>query len=479
MLSGTWLSVLALVMGGSFFLPTEPTQSGQTALLYKFASEDSAKMSTMANKGSGRAIIANLDSMILTLHENGALIKSFPIISKGRPGTPWETPTGRYVVQLKEKKHFSSIGHTWMPYSMQFYGNFFIHGWPTDSEGKPVPRGYSGGCIRLETEAAREVYDFIPGGASVYIEGGAHTSSFSTSSHYYLRGDGPPPNISSDTFLVADVNSGAVLWDRNSRVARSARGLTQMMTALTAVGVVNQYKIVRMSEIILGESIVRKHKIGAVDEMPIGTLIYPLLFDANDTAGTVFSSIHGNKQFVKYMNEKAQAIGMENTTFSGPLSVDASTTTARDLYTLIAYVKNAKQFLLSVTLSEKRVLSDAAGADRYEWQNRNLWVENGDSRFRGGIVSIDSAGRGSAMLLFESVLSEFGSRTLAFVILDSAHLEEDVKVMRKFVEEHFIYGIEPSAAVFVNEVDDHSLNFFQRAKRLLNLERSLLTGVNE
>lgn len=473
MLSGAWLSLLALVIGGSILLPEERTASGQSlALLYKFAARDRIAAVAEHNE-QGRSMIANLDDMVLSLYEEGVLIKSFPILSKGRPGTPWETPTGRYTIQLKEKKHYSSIGHTWMPYSMQFYGNFFIHGWPTYENGKAVPLGYSGGCIRLDTDDAREVYDFIPKGVTVYVKGGAAESDFATSSRYYLRGEGAPPNISAGAFIVADASSGSVLWERDSSHMKSAGGLTQMMTALTAVEVVNQYKIVRMSEILLGESVVRKHKIGAVDEMPVGTLIYPLLFDTNDTAGKVFASVHGKKQFMRYMNEKAQAIGMTDTAFSGPLSGDLSTTTARDVFALIAYVKNSKRFLLDVTLTPNKVLSNDEGEDRYEWQNRNPWIMSGDSAFRGGVAAIDDAGRGSAMLLFEVPLAEFGSRTIAFVVLDATHLEEDVLALRKFIETHFVYGAQRESGTFIREEGEAVLDFIQKAKHLLDLDRDL------
>ncbi len=114
-------------------------------------------------------IEADLEAMKITLYENGVAKETVPIASKGRDGSWWETPTGRYAVLGKETEHFSSIGQVWMPWSIQFYGNFFIHGWPHYDDGTPVPPSYSGGCIRLSNENAEKVFRFAAKGMPIII----------------------------------------------------------------------------------------------------------------------------------------------------------------------------------------------------------------------------------------------------------------------------------------------------------------------
>ncbi len=469
-LAGGWLSLTALTIGGSILLPPERSASdASAALLYRYAASD-VSVSARQEKDIGRAIIADLDTMQLSLYEEGVLVKSFPILSKGRPGTAWETPTGNYVIQARELKHFSSIGGTWMPYSMQFYGNYFIHGWPTYADGSEVPIGYSGGCIRLGTDDAQEVYEFVPKGARVSVVGSGSASVATTTAEYFLHGDGSIPDVSARAFVVEDAHSGHVLWEVASEEAVRTRGLSKMATALTALEVVNQYKLVRMSELLLGKSILRKYSIGAIDEMPAGVLIYPLLFDTNDTAASVFASEHGSKQFVKYMNEKTRAIGMHNTVFAGPRSTDTSTTTARDLATLLTYVKKNKNFLINVTLTKEKTLFDSDGDERFTWQNRNPWIVSNDAAFRGGIIDMDDRGAGSAMLLFDIAVSEFSSRTIAFVVIDSAHLEEDVMKLRRFVSENFIYGVGEKGTMFIKEAGEPIPGLLEKAKQLLEFE---------
>ena len=473
LLAGLWLSFVAFAMGGSTLLPSgEHMRDESPALLYKFALNEEIRRPSVS-LGEGRSVVADLRSMQLSLYENTVPVQTFPILSMGREGTFWQTPTGSYVVQTKEVKHFSSIGETWMPYSMQFYGNFFIHGWPTYVDGSDVPKGYSGGCIRLATTDAEKVYDFASIGTKVFVVGGVSQENVATTSRYYLRGNGDLPPISASSFVVADMKQGSVLWERDAESMRSAGNISSLVTALTALETVNQYKKVRMSELLLGQAVLRKYSVGSADEIPVGALIYPLLFDTNDTAAKVFARDHGTKQFVKYMNEKVSAIGMEDSVFSGALSVDSSTTTSRDLFRLLQYVDEQKHFLIDVTLAKDRMLTDENGAKRYAWENKNPWILANDAMYRGGIAEVHPDGSGNAAVLFSLPLSEFDDRTVAFIVLDSGDVIHDVDALRTFVVEHFVYGVDATDAMFVREANEPTPSLFQKMKEVFDLGKLL------
>src|SRR5262249_8327961 len=70
---------------------------------------------------------ADLSGMKLRLYRQGAVVTEVPILTKGRPGSWWETPAGFYKIQSKAQSAFSSFGHVYMPWSMAFQGNFLIH----------------------------------------------------------------------------------------------------------------------------------------------------------------------------------------------------------------------------------------------------------------------------------------------------------------------------------------------------------------
>lgn len=469
-LAALWCSVVALIMGTLAVLP-KGARGGlaedSPALLLAFSNEKVAP-APFVPAASGKAIVANLETMRLALYEDGELRKEYPILSRGREGTPWETPRGRYAVQMKERRHFSSIGEVWMPYSMQFYGNFFIHGWPTFGDGTNVPPGYSGGCIRLGTSDAKEVFEFAKIGTPLMIEGARAKEEFATSSRYFLRGSGTPlPEISAEAFLVADAETGEVLWSRAADLPLHPGKLTSLLAAWTALETVNQYKEIQVME-LLAETRPPRRSALASEKIPVGALIYPLLFDASDAAAKVFADIHGKAYFTRAMNEKAAAVGMIASSWAGPLSSDPATTTARDLFLLALAVDRHKHFLVEATAKEEHAITTREGKERYEWTNKNPWVVSGDGEYRGGV-----AAEGNAILFFSLPVSEFGGRRIVFVLIGSRDTGEDVGALRAFVGRHWVWGIDRAGGPFVAEEDDEKGSLLFRAKELLDLKRLL------
>ena len=118
----------------------------------------------------GRYIDISISNQIMTLFENGIEDNSF-LISSGTYGMP--TPLGTFSVRSKRRNVWSSYG-LWMPYSMNFYGGYFMHElpyWPNgyregiDHLGMRV----SHGCIRLGIGPAEYVYNWSEIGTPIYI----------------------------------------------------------------------------------------------------------------------------------------------------------------------------------------------------------------------------------------------------------------------------------------------------------------------
>lgn len=470
---GLTLSVAALVLG-ALMLPFGATEEERSlALLYKLSLSEVPRAHESAPRESGKAIVADLSMMQLSLIENGALIDTFAIRSKGRPGTGWETPTGLYQVQTREQKHFSSIGGVWMPYSMQFYGNFFIHGWPYYPDGKQVAEGYSGGCIRLSTDDAAEVFAFADRGTPVYVRGG--TNETATSSRYWLSQGGTLPEIKGKAIIAADLETGAILWERASDEALPLHELASAMTALVALENVNQYKWVRMGELMLGKPVSRKEETGELDEVPIGALVHPLVWNGNAMAGKAFALDIGTAAFVGRMNEKARAIGLEETTFFDPSPTAENRGTARDMFLLLQRILENKRYLLDVALAKEKVVAGEGEKERFSWQNRNAWVVEGDARYRGGFGGAwdNTDARSSFAGVFVLPLSEFGDRKIAIIVLDSPDVKGDIDRVRDFVLDHYVFRDVPAEVPFVIEHRDRFPLLWGDLKDTRELERMI------
>ena len=131
--------------------PTEPTTDTLTADV------DAAKR---------RSLTISLGDQAFEYKEDESVVRSGPI-SSGKPGNP--TPTGRFKVLSKDEHKVSSrytnqLGmQAWMPYSIQFYGHYFLHeGW--------LP-GYpdSHGCVRVGEKDARFLFERLRIGDPVLV----------------------------------------------------------------------------------------------------------------------------------------------------------------------------------------------------------------------------------------------------------------------------------------------------------------------
>ena len=107
-----------------------------------------------------------LNRQMFDYFEDGELLVSGPI-SSGKAGHT--TPTGTFSVLAKEKDKESSLytnevgTQAWMPYAIQFHGNYFIHeGW---LPGYPA----SHGCIRLGHLQAKLLFERMKIGDPVTV----------------------------------------------------------------------------------------------------------------------------------------------------------------------------------------------------------------------------------------------------------------------------------------------------------------------
>jgi D-alanyl-D-alanine endopeptidase (penicillin-binding protein 7) len=431
---GGALSELANVFSGP---PT--LENGQIVAAYKLPEK-------------GKAIVANLAEMKLHLYEDGEKFQSFDIRSRGRPGTAWETPPGAYEVKAKEPDHFSSIGQVWMPFSMQFQGNFFIHGWPYYSNGTPVPEGYSGGCIRMSTDEMAVIYDFAPRGTPVIVLGDdsaptATSTPATTAGGYALLPKAPSfPNLGAAAFVVGDLDTGEVLAKRDESTVRPIASVSKLVTALTSLDILNQYKEVEVSS----EAVATNASFGNLrtgENLSVGDLLYPLLLESSNDASEVLAEAAGRNYFVDSMNAKAKALGLEDTAFEDPSGLSANNvSTPADLFKLAQYLHKYKQFILKSSLVKTFGLGD------HRWDNSSKLL--GDDRYRGGKHGYtDEAGK-TLLATFALPLSEFDDRNIAVVILKSPDPAGDARKAADYLERWAYWTpleVEPGAAVSAEE----------------------------
>jgi hypothetical protein len=108
-------------------------------------------------------IVIDVKTRTLVLYQNDKEIRRYPV-AVGKSETP--TPLGEWNVVHKGVGWGSGFGTRWMGLNVP-WGKYGIHGtrqpWAIGKEN------VSGGCIRMNSEDAKDLYQYIPHGTKVTI----------------------------------------------------------------------------------------------------------------------------------------------------------------------------------------------------------------------------------------------------------------------------------------------------------------------
>lgn len=374
-------------------------------------------------------IDANLSDMRLVVYQRGEVALQVPILAKGKAGSWWETPAGIYKIETKEKSHFSSFGHVYQPYSLDFQGNFFIHGWPYYENGTPVSSSYSGGCIRLSTDNAQKVFDLASIGMPVVVY---NTNESNDAFTYELKA----PTISASSYLAADVKNGTVLIGKNISDPAPIASITKLVTALVATEYLNlENTIVVPQNAIVYTS---KPRLRAGQSVRVYDLLFLLLLESSNEAAKTLASYHGEDQFVSFMNKKALAMNLRHTVFVDPSgSGERNVSTPEDLFQLLRYIGDNRRFVFGITSG--RVIDSAYGTPSFKNIDNYNRVPNADGTLVGGKVGQTNAAGDTYAGVFKIRIGR-EDRDIAIIVLGSRDEYSDVQRLASFVKDMYAGG---------------------------------------
>lgn len=242
-------------------------------------------------------VVVNLGTMKVELRTATTTVETFDILSKGKPGSYYETIGGSFEHDYKIRKHFSSIGKVYMPWSIHVFGNYFIHGVPYYPDGREVSSEYSGGCIRLKNEDAEKVFNFVERGMPIILTQGGIEDFRPTETR---------------TPLLQSMD------------------MVRLMSAIVSLEVLSQDNVIRDID---GESTTRRK-------------LLPKLLAGDDSVSKTFAKAVGETAYLDYMNQKARSLGLTNTRFTS-LSEPVATT-EDDIARFNTYIRNYKSYLLTL-----------------------------------------------------------------------------------------------------------------------------------
>ncbi len=144
--------------------------------------------------------------------------------------------------------------------------------------------------------------------------------------------------ISAQKAILMDSTTGRVIFEQRADEESLIASTTKIMTALVALGHDSPQKRITIKGNHMTEGSSMYLKVG--EQVTVEELLYGLLLcSGNDAALALAEACSGSVgDFVAEMNDKAQALGMESTSFANPNGLDdeAHYSTARDMARLAA-----------------------------------------------------------------------------------------------------------------------------------------------
>lgn len=390
---------------------------------------------------SGKAIRANLETMTMRLYDNGKIVDTLPLINKGRPGSYWETPGGLFEVNYKEVNHFSTFGNVWMPYSIHFFGNFFIHGEPYDVNGKKVSSTYSGGCIRLADGNAKRVFEWADKDTiiSVYSDSEIVPEQSSERSAYFVRDPEQKLNITAKAYIVGDLDTGEIILAKNSDVQYPIASVSKLITSLVSLDFLKQDTETTVSKTALqAYGVSGSLRLG--EKLSVGNLLYPLLLESSNDAAEVLAEHAGRTEFIQNMNKKVQTIGMSKTLFEDPSGLSPqNVSTPQDLLRLASYIKTYKNYIFEISKLPKK------STNGHTWYNISHLTSS--IGYLGGKTGYTPEADRTIVANFSIPLSELGNRNIGIAFLQSEDRLGDVQKILSYLKKNIYYSARDRAEI--------------------------------
>ena len=163
------------------------------------------------------------------------------------------------------------------------------------------------------------------------------------------------PDIQAKAALLVDANTGAIVYAKNEHQELYPASLTKIMTALLVVEAIDKGQLSLDQEVTASSTFESLDTDGSTanikpgEIMTVEQLLYCMLVvSANEACVILAEAVSGSVDaFVDQMNEKAQALGCENTHFVNPTGLHDSQhyTSAWDLYLITKEALTHKDFV--------------------------------------------------------------------------------------------------------------------------------------
>lgn len=238
-------------------------------------------------------------------------------------------------------------------------------------------------------------------------------------------------NINARSFLVGDLDTGEIIFERKPRTQYPIASITKYFTAYTATKTLQMNEVTTITKELLKTSGNRgKFKIG--DVFTIRELFYPLLLVSSNDAGNIIAHQRNYDEFINNMNSHAQLNNLLDTSFADPTGLSKlNVSTARDLFTMMRNIRNEYPEIVDISkLSNK-------STEGYSWSNINKASQFPE--FQGGKTGYTDAARQTSIGYYQIQLANGQTKNIGIVILQSNTRQQDTRNVLNYLKRYVAY----------------------------------------
>jgi D-alanyl-D-alanine carboxypeptidase (penicillin-binding protein 5/6) len=239
-------------------------------------------------------------------------------------------------------------------------------------------------------------------------------------------------NIKARSFLVGDLDTGEIIFERKPHTQYPIASITKYFTAYTAAKILDptEEAVVTKKSLSLAGGNRAGFKTG--DTLTIRELLYPLLLVSSNEAGDVIARHHDYDAFINSMNIHARVNGLYNTSFADPTGLSQlNISTARDLFKMMQATRTEYPEIVEISkLSSK-------STDDHTWRNINK--ASSFSEFQGGKTGYTNAARQTSIGYYQIQLANNQTKNIGIIILQSNTRQQDTSNILNYLKQYVAY----------------------------------------
>jgi D-alanyl-D-alanine endopeptidase (penicillin-binding protein 7) len=226
----------------------------------------------------------------------------------------------------------------------------------------------------------------------------------------------PTNIITADSYLVGNLVTGKIYFEKNPTAVRSIASISKLVTAM-----VIEKNMDPNGQVAIASSSITEYEqtsdIHPGETFCVSDLFTGMLLISSNDAALAFANNYGYTAFISLMNAAVQSLGMTQTSFEDPSGLSPkNVSSANDLFKLARYLYADEPGILAITKTPELDLATTTDHDGHNFMNFNPFVY--DPHYLGGKTGRTVAA-GETMLSMFSLPIRGVNNPIAIIVLHS------------------------------------------------------------